>query len=182
VLQGQLVYLRARLPVDVPVLHAQLHDDVATHLLASGGPWLPIPPDSEDSPFAVKESREDLVRFSVVEISTGALVGTALLWGVDTHNRRAHLGLTLMPDARGRGLGADVVSLLCRYGFSILGLHRLQIETASDNLAMQKTAHKAGFTQEGIQREAYWTNGRFTDDVLFGLLADEWTPPEPDNR
>jgi RimJ/RimL family protein N-acetyltransferase len=175
VLQGQLVNLRARLPADVPVLHTQLHDDVATHVLTDSSPWRPISPDTENGPFSIKEVRDDAAAFSVVEVSTGDLAGTASLWGIHTHNRNAHIGLTLLPAVRGRGLGTDVVKVLCGYGFSILGLHRLQIETASHNEAMRKTARRAGFTEEGIQRQAWWTAGQFVDDVIFGLLADEWT-------
>jgi RimJ/RimL family protein N-acetyltransferase len=176
VLHGQLVTLRARIPSDVPVLHTHLHDDVASHLLASAGPWRPLSPESENGPFSIKSDQDDVAAFSVVENVGGELAGSAVLWGIDTHNRNAHLGITLLPSARGRGLGLDAVRVLCRYTFAILGLHRLQLETASDNTAMRKTALKAGFTEEGIQRQAYWTDGRFSDDVLYGLLADEWTP------
>ena len=174
VLRGQLVTLRSRRSEDVPVLHEHLHDDVPTHLLSASGPWRPSGPEAPDGPFAVRDPRDDMAVFSVVETRTDALAGSALLWGIDPHNRNAHIGLSLLPAVRGRGLGADVVAVLCDYGFSILGLHRLQIETSVDNPAMRRVAERAGFRQEGVHREAYWTAGRFVDDVLFGLLADEW--------
>lgn len=174
-LQGQLVGLRARVDADIPVLHAQLHDDVVSHLLVAAGAWRPLPPDSADGPFSVKDVPDDVAPFSVIELGTGELAGSTLLWGIDSHNRHAHIGLSLLPAARGRGLGLDVLHVLCRYGFRLLGLHRLQIETASDNAAMQATARRAGFAQEGIQRQAYWSDGQFKDDVLFGLLASEYT-------
>ncbi|HST84034.1 MAG TPA: GNAT family protein [Kineosporiaceae bacterium] len=176
-LQGQLVCLRARLTADVPVLHAQLHDDVASHVLTMAAPWRPISPDLENGPFSIQQTDADLAQFSVVEVATGELAGSASLWRIDTHNRNAHIGISLLPTARGRGLGTDAVKVLCEYGFSILGLHRLQLETASDNVAMRKTARTVGFTEEGVQRQAYWTAGRFADDVLYGLLTDEWNRP-----
>jgi RimJ/RimL family protein N-acetyltransferase len=176
-LQGQLVCLRARLTADVPVLHAQLHEDVASRVLTISGSWRPISADLENGPFSIQETGDDLAQFSVVEVATGELAGSASLWRIDTHNRNAHLGIALLPTARGRGLGADVVSVLCEYGFSILGLHRLQLETASENVAMRRAALTVGFTEEGVQRQAYWTAGRFTDDVVYGLLAEEWNRP-----
>jgi RimJ/RimL family protein N-acetyltransferase len=30
-----------------------------------------------------------------------------------------------------------------------------------------------GFTREGATRGSSWMNGRFMDDVIFGLLAEE---------
>jgi RimJ/RimL family protein N-acetyltransferase len=82
--------------------------------------------------------------------------------------------LSLRPAFRGRGLGADVVRVLCGYGFANLGLHRLALETLSDNVAMIRTAERLGFVREGVSRQGSWVTGHFHDDVLFGLLAEEW--------
>jgi len=68
-----------------------------------------------------------------------------------------------------------VVRVLCRYAFQVRGLHRVQLETLDDNHAMIAVAEKLGFTREGATRGSAWVNGAFTDDVLFGLLAEEFT-------
>ncbi|MFD8482071.1 GNAT family N-acetyltransferase [Kitasatospora sp. NPDC059673] len=78
--------------------------------------------------------------------------------------------------ARGRGLGTDVVRVLCRYGFGVRGLHRLQVDTLADNAAMIGAAERAGFRVEGTLRGAAWVSGRFVDEVLLGLLAAHWSP------
>jgi len=57
----------------------------------------------------------------------------------------------------------------------VRGLRRLQLETLSDNDAMIAVANKLGFTREGMTRSSSWVNGRFCDDVIFGLLAEEFT-------
>ena len=77
-----------------------------------------------------------------------------MLWGIDLHNRSAHVGISLRPAFRGRGLGGDVVRVLCRYGFAIRGLHRMQLETLADNAAMIAVAERLGFTREGTMRGA----------------------------
>ena len=68
-----------------------------------------------------------------------------------------------------------MVRILCRYGFRVRGLRRLHLETLSDNHAMMAVAEKLGFTREGMTRSSSWVNGRFCDDVIFGLLAEEFT-------
>lgn len=148
-LYGSQVLLRARHEDDVPILHSQLYDDVATRCRADNRPWVPLPATAERSPYAVSAAPADSACFSVVEIATGALAGEAVVWGIHQHQRSAHLGLSLLPDARGRGLGADVVRVLCHYGFVVRGLHRLQIETVAENEAMLRAARSAGFTPEG---------------------------------
>ena len=101
------------------------------------------------------------------------LAGDAVLWGIDLHNRNAHIGLGLRPALR-RGLGRDIVRTLCDYAFSTRGLHRVGLETLADNTAMIGAAEALGFVREGLLRQAGWVNGGFLDEVVFGLLADEW--------
>ncbi|HEX3389686.1 MAG TPA: GNAT family protein [Streptosporangiaceae bacterium] len=174
-LRGEVAGLRARDDSDVPVLHAELHDDVATWVTADSRPWRPIPASAE-SPFRAAGPRDDSAIFSVVQLATGDLAGQALLWGVDVHNRLAHVGISLRPAFRGCGLGADTVRVLCRYGFAILGLQRLQIETLASNAAMIATAARAGFVPEGTLRQSAWVDGQFADEVILGLLARDWHP------
>jgi len=69
--------------------------------------------------------------------------------------------MSLLPAWRGNGYAGEVVRLLCRYGFQIPRLHRLQLETLSDNAAMIHTALSAGFTREGVLRSNAWVDGRF---------------------
>ncbi|HKB29574.1 MAG TPA: GNAT family protein [Streptosporangiaceae bacterium] len=176
-LRGSKVALRARHETDVPVLEAELHDDVATRSRADARPWRPIPPGSAASPYRVADAgggADDAAHFSVVELPNDELAGDALLWGIDLHNRLAHIGLSLRPAFRGRRLGADVVRVLCGYGFSVRGLHRLQIETLADNAAMIGAATGAGFVLEGTLRRSAWVLGQFADEVVLGLLDTEW--------
>ncbi|WP_155055376.1 GNAT family N-acetyltransferase [Streptomyces blattellae] len=175
-LRGSKVGLRARHEDDIPVLQAELHDDVVNASRAGGRPWRPITPGSKDAQFAVDDKEQGHVPFSVVELDGGTLVGATQLWGIDTHNRSAHIGLGLLPSSRGKGYGTDVVAVLCHYGFVVRGLQRLQIETLSDNIAMQRSAERNGFVREGVLRSSAWVMGEFLDEVVFGLLAQDWKP------
>lgn len=175
-LRGTKVGLRARHEDDIPILRAELYDDVVNSARAEGGPWRPITPGSKDPRLVVDEDEQGHVPFSVVELEGGTLVGTATLWGIDNHNRLAHIGLGLLPSSRGKGYGTDVVAVLCHYGFIVRGLQRLQIETLSDNHAMLRSAERNGFVREGVLRSSAWVMGEFLDEVLLGLLAQEWKP------
>ena len=172
-LRAGQVGLRARDEADVAILHAELYEDIATRVQADSRPWRPIPAGA-GSPYAIGAPRDDHAVFSIVALASGELAGEALLWGIDLHNRMAHLGISLRPAFRGRGLGADVVQALCQYGFAIRGLHRLQVDTLASNAAMIRAAERAGFVREGTLRRAAWVSGEFADEVLLGLLATEW--------
>lgn len=174
-MRGEKVLLRARVESDVAVLHAEIYDDVASRARADTRPWRPLSPDSVLAPFAMADPTEDFVAFSVVELSEeNPLAGAAVLHGMELHSRSAHIGISLRPAFRGRGLAADTVRVLCEYGFTIRGLHRLAIETLSDNEPMLRAAEKVGFVREGVLRRAAWVSGEYLDEILFGMLAEEW--------
>lgn len=175
-IRGERIGLRSRHEADVPILHTELYDDVATRSRADSRPWRPVALGSAHSPYAVTEPSNDAACFSVVELDSLALAGEALLWGIDTHNRTAHLGISLLPAFRARGFGSDAVRVLCEYGFAVRGLQRLQVETLADNASMITAATKAGFTIEGTLRRSAWVYGTFADEVVLGLLAHEWKP------
>ncbi|MFB2598480.1 GNAT family N-acetyltransferase [Herbiconiux sp. P17] len=173
-LKGNTVGLRARHDDDIPILRAELYDDVVNASRAEAGPWRPITPGSTDPRLVVDDKDAGSVPFSVVELQGDSLIGTANLWGIDTHHRSAHIGLGLLPSARGKGYGTDVVAVLCHYGFVVRGLHRLQIETLADNDAMLRSAERNGFVREGVLRSSAWVMGEFLDEVLLGLLVEDW--------
>ncbi|MEW1653999.1 GNAT family protein [Streptomyces sp. NPDC093707] len=175
-LRGSKVGLRARHEDDIPVLRAELYDDVVNASRAEGGPWRPIMPGPKDPRFAVDNKEQAFAPFSVVELEGGTLIGTAALWGIDNHHRSAHIGVGLRPSARGKGYSTDVVAVLCHYGFVVRGLQRLQMETLSDNAAMLRSAERNGFVREGMLRSSAWVLGEFLDQVLLGLLVQEWKP------
>lgn len=175
--RGTKVVLRPRQESDIPILHRELYEDVPGRVRADGRPWTPRP--LEHSPFKLRPLDEDNLRvavFTVADPTTDEPFGSTLLWNIDQYNRSAHIGMALIPAARGRGLATEVLELLARYAFRVLGLNRLAIETLADNEPMIRTALAAGYTREGTLRQAGWVNGQLCDEAIFGLLAAEWQP------
>jgi RimJ/RimL family protein N-acetyltransferase len=172
-LEGEKIGLRARIEADVAVLHEELFDDVVTRSRADNRAWRPIAA-GPFSPYSPSEPSEEFAAFSVVELENGELVGEAVLWSIDVHNRSAHVGISLRPRFRGRGLGVDVVEVLSRYAFDVLGLHRLQLETEIRNGAMRGVAEHCGFLLEGTIRDSAWADGAFHSEIIFGLLVEDW--------
>jgi RimJ/RimL family protein N-acetyltransferase len=83
----------------------------------------------------------------------------------------AAVGYWLRPQARGRGAATVAVQLVARWAFDELGVQRLELTTAPENVASQRVAERAGFTREGILRGLVATkdDGR-RDTVMFSLL------------
>lgn len=182
-LVGEVAALREIRPEDGSVLHAAFRADPAAHAQVSETPWVPRTAAAAQARLEQEGAATDAtaaaaadVRFAVQSAtdSAGRCQGYAMVWGIDLHNRTAHLAVGLVPASRGRGLGLDVVRLLCRYAFEVRDLHRVALETLATNEPMRRTALAAGFTAEGVLRENGWVMGERVDEVLFGLLRPEW--------
>ena len=73
----------------------------------------------------------------------------------------------------GKGLATAAVSVLRRYAFIDLKLHRLEAACVPHNHASRRVLEKSGFRLEGQAMAYLKINGVWADHLLFGLLAEE---------
>lgn len=95
--------------------------------------------------------------------------------GVRRHENRmqAELGYTLAPAAQGQGYATEAVRGILRHLFRVEGLHKVSAECDARNTASARVLERAGFTREGCRRAHTWMKNEWTDDLLYGLLADD---------
>lgn len=105
----------------------------------------------------------------------GRHVGNISLQGIDGVCRSAELAIVLDKSVWGTGVGTEAAGLVVEHGFTALNLNRIACGTVAENTGMRKLAERLGMTQEGVRREAVWTDGAYRDVVEFGLLAREWS-------
>lgn len=82
------------------------------------------------------------------------------------------IGLALLPEHRGHGLGTAAQRLLVDYLFRFTTVHRLEAITDSENIAEQKALERIGFEREGVMREVAFRDGAWRDAVIYALLRD----------
>jgi RimJ/RimL family protein N-acetyltransferase len=117
------------------------------------------------------DASEQDARF-VVDVA-GDAVGSALLFNVDTLARHAEAGISLVPEARGRGIGTSAMRLLVEFGFVRRNLRRIHLQAIASNAGALRSYAKAGFVVEGRLREHAWVRGRYEDIVLMAILRSE---------
>ena len=76
--------------------------------------------------------------------------------------------------ARGRRIGSTVLTVMIEHAFRDLGLHRVWLHTLKGNVPAERMYEKAGFVQEGIERDAILRDGIFRSQARWSLLANEW--------
>ena len=76
--------------------------------------------------------------------------------------------------ARGRRIGSTTLDLVLCHSFRSLNLHRVWLHTLIGNVRAERLYAKAGFVQEGIERDAILREGIFHSQARWSLLASEW--------
>lgn len=83
------------------------------------------------------------------------------------------IGIALLPEWRGRGIGWRAQAMLCDYLFEHTPAQRIEAGTHPENVAEQRALEKAGFRHEGVIRAAEFRAGRWRDGYLYSRLRDD---------
>jgi len=125
-------------------------------------------------------------RFLQLVIETdGTLIGAMVLRNQENlPSRSATFGILIGdPAYLDRGYGTEASTLLLDYAFAVLGYHKINLDVFEYNARAQAMYEKLGFVLEGRRRENHWSRGRFWDEILMGVTAEEWWakhgPPKP---
>jgi len=87
-------------------------------------------------------------------------------------NSRAHigiLGIALLPEARGLGLGAQLLQAAIDKSWSC-GLTRIELAVRADNPNAKALYERFGFEHEGLARRASLIDGIYHDAFRMALL------------
>ncbi|GAA4094722.1 GNAT family N-acetyltransferase [Nonomuraea soli] len=103
----------------------------------------------------------------------GRIEWSKLLWGPPGTSWCWAIGIRVLAGFRGRGIGTEAHRQVVAYLFDHTRAQRIQANTDVANVAEQRTLEKAGFTREGVVRQAQWREGRWHDQVLYGITRDD---------
>ena len=111
----------------------------------------------------------------VIEVE-GIMIGAMTLKNAENlPSRSATFGIIIGdPEYLDRGYGTEASTLLLDYAFGVLGYHKINLDLFEYNARAQAMYEKLGFVVEGRRRENHWSRGRFWDDILMGVTAEEW--------
>lgn len=107
-------------------------------------------------------------------IYQGKAVGRIGLHHLNRHNKLGAIGYWIDQKKNGKGIVVKSCKRLITYGFEELGLNRIEIKAAVENLKSQAIPQKLNFKKEGILRQAEYVNEKYLDLTLYSLLKDEY--------
>lgn len=143
--------------------------------------WLPVPPEHGDVDARawctdLAEERRDSGagdHYAVVRREDDRLIGCVWTKRTDWVARFTEIGYAVAAEARGYGLAGEAVVAMAIALLGEHGLQRIEVRVAPGNTASRRVAEKAGFTYEGLLRNAgHGLTGRTDLEVWSFVTAD----------
>jgi RimJ/RimL family protein N-acetyltransferase len=156
-------------------------DPEATHFLNYGTPLPKSRRDAEGfvARFAEFGSRDERIMWSI-ETLAGELIGGINVHSQDLKNGTFQTGTRIHRARRGGGYGLEAKVIVLRYAFHELRYGKYEVRCLATNGAMVRHMARLGATLEGRLRRHVFTQGGFVDELLYGLLRDEFDGRLPD--
>ena len=142
--------------------------------------WMVWPPNTKSS----KDTKE-FIKGCLVGLSDnkemacgieceGKLVGVATFNRIDHDLKKAIIGYWISEEQQGKGLITKSCNALIEYAFSSLGMEKIEISVASENIPSQKVCERLGFKLEGRISNSENLHGTIVDHHIYGLSASEY--------
>ena len=169
-LSNDIVTLRALEPTDLDLLY-RWENDTALWVVSDT-----VAPYSRKALWQyLKEYTGDIyaqrqLRLMITLTEDGTAVGTVDFLNFDPLNNRAELGLFIIDDMRGKGLGQESLNLITAYAREHIGLKQLYVFIATDNEACLRLFEHHGYTQVGVINSWVKRGNHYQDVVLMQMI------------
>jgi RimJ/RimL family protein N-acetyltransferase len=162
----------------------RLEDAELRYIASLDSPTLALHEDGIVLPTSVELQREWLEKSTgfkddskirlAMENLDGLTVGWLSFHSLDQKNGTFSFGVAVYHDYRGQGYALDAVCTLLKYAFWEQRYQKCNSVCLHSNEASIRLHQKLGFIEEGRIRRNCFFNGKYHDDVLFGMTREEF--------
>lgn len=169
---GKRVYLRPLEPGDAERFAQWMNDGRVTRTLMARGP-ITLAAEREWIDRVTRDEKSLVC--SIVRRADDRHIGSTGLHVIDWQARSACFGIQIgIPEMWGKGYGTEATELITAHAFRTLNLNRVWLDVHADNEGARRAYEKAGYRLEGVQRQAIFREGHYSDMVLMAILREEW--------
>jgi ribosomal-protein-serine acetyltransferase len=93
-------------------------------------------------------------------------------------SKRTEIGYWIDKNREGEGIATGSCRVLINYAFEELGMNRIEIRCAMENVRSRAIPERLNFKLDGVLRQSEWRHTRFFDMAIYSMLADEWKQNE----
>lgn len=115
----------------------------------------------------------DFYDWAVILREQNKMIGTCGFTRFHMNHDCGEVGYVINPAYRGRGIACEAVRMVMRFGFSELGLHRIEAKYIEGNEASRRVMEKVGMTFEGMRREEMLIKGSYRNIGVCSILRGD---------
>ena len=120
--------------------------------------------------FAELERDETGIWWAVCSLDNRIFFGAGGLNGQNKEHQKAEIGFWILPEFWGGGIMKEVLPLIVDYGFSTLGLHRIEGLVETENVNCKRAMAKLDFVHEGTMKECEVKNGKWISLDIYAKI------------
>lgn len=118
-------------------------------------------------------------RFAICLPPVTRVVGMLALTLNNIVIREWEIGWVLHSDQWGKGYGGEAACLVLELAFNRLQAHRVVAFCNANNLASERVMEKIGMQFEGRLRQTRWWHEAWCDELVYGILDQDWADAHP---
>ncbi len=116
----------------------------------------------------------DPVPWVMVHKQTGKVLGLCGFYRIDYPRAAGEVMITLNRKFWGKGFMQEAMKAVADYGFSSIGLNRIDCLFYPENKRITRLCEKVGLQFVGHIPECYYYKGRYWDRLYYTLLKKDW--------
>lgn len=169
-LSNDIITLRALEPTDLDMLY-KWENDTALWVVSDT-----IAPYSRKALWQyLQENTGDIyaqrqLRLIITLTNDGTAVGTVDFLNFDPLNNRAELGLFIVKEMRGKGLGRKALEAITAYARDHIGLKQLYVYISTDNSVCLRLFEQFGYRHVGVIQSWVKRGHNYQDVTLLQML------------
>jgi [ribosomal protein S5]-alanine N-acetyltransferase len=140
----------------------------------------PIDPARDRSLFNNRCTTRERERQQGVAYGLGIFIDGAFCGEINLNNvvrgafQSAYVGYWIDEARAGRSYMSEAVTVVTKFAFEDLHLHRLEIDIIPRNTNSRRVMEKLRYREEGVAERFLEINGVWEDHVRYGITIEEW--------
>ena len=172
--EGKLIRLRAYRKEDIKDALEYVNDPEIKRSMMPGIPFLYTLED-EEKWYQTNTALKDTYNFAIETLEDKKYLGGCGVNEVDWKNSKVVVGIFIGDkEYWNKGYGTDAMNVLIKFVFEQMNINKIKLVVYSFNERAIKCYEKCGFQKEGVHRQEAYKDGRYYDEIVMGLLKEEW--------
>ena len=166
-IKGEKIYFKTLNTSDAEEIHKYASDEDVSRFIG----WKLMNTLNETREYIEEMLKRELagthLYASIVLKSTQAIIGTAMIFNFDREAKHAEIGYVFHKDHWGKGYGTAIITLMNKFAFESLKLHKLHANVVGANIGSIRILEKNGFELVGRLKDYYIIEDKYYDEMFF---------------